>query len=103
MASKALKAIEKHLGELTDPRVDRTKDHKNELHWVLDVANNEDHNCVHKDPAQGSGLSGGLAAVEALAVVPAGTSVAPGHPVDTILLDPGPSAAVESPLWAMAP
>lgn len=53
--------------------------------------------------AQGSGLAGGLAAVEALAVVPAGTSVAPGHPVDTILLDPGPSAAVESPLSATVP
>lgn len=52
---------------------------------------------------QGSGLSGGLAVVEALALIPAGTSVAPGHPVDTILLDPGPSATVESPLSAMAP
>lgn len=50
---------------------------------------------------QGSGLSSGLAHVEALAVLPAGASVAPGHPVDTILLDPGPSAAFESPLSAM--
>ena len=28
MAPKALKAIEKHFGQITDPRVDRTKDHK---------------------------------------------------------------------------
>lgn len=28
MTPKALKAIEKHFGEVTDPRVDRTKDHK---------------------------------------------------------------------------
>jgi predicted transposase YbfD/YdcC len=28
MAPKALKAIEKHFGQITDPRVDRTKEHK---------------------------------------------------------------------------
>lgn len=50
---------------------------------------------------QGSGLTGSLVGVEALAVIPAGTSVAPGHPVETILLDPAPSAAVESPLSAV--
>jgi len=28
MAPKALKAIEKHFGQITDPRVERTKEHK---------------------------------------------------------------------------
>ncbi len=28
MTAKALKAIEKHFGQITDPRVDRTKEHK---------------------------------------------------------------------------
>jgi hypothetical protein len=28
MTPKALKAIEKHFGKVTDPRVERTKDHK---------------------------------------------------------------------------
>lgn len=52
---------------------------------------------------QGSGLVGGLWAVEALAVVPAGSSVAPGHPVEAIVLDPGPAATAESPFSEMGP
>lgn len=51
---------------------------------------------------QGSGLVGGLAAAQGLAVLPAGSSVAPGGAVDVLLLDPDPAATARSPLEGLA-